>query len=133
MESEHLTTSDLAALLGLTQRRAQQLMAALEGLGFALERDRLGARLIPRPLALLVARVREEGKGLEALLTMPEARPYLRASPSVALGEMVGVAFYTLRQVRKALALLGASLPSWPPRWAWQEAGLADPREEGDL
>jgi len=133
MESEHLTTSDLAALLGLTQRRAQQLMAALEALGFQVQRDRFGGRLIPRGLGELVARVREEGKDLEALLSMPEARPYLGASPSVSLGEEIGRAVYSLRQVRKALATLGASLPSWPPRWAWQEAGLADPREEGDL
>jgi len=129
---ETLTTSDLAALLGLTQRRAQQVMAALEGLGFQVERDQFGGRRIPRGLADLVLQLRDSGKPLEALLSMPEATQYLRVAPAVAVGEMIGEAVYTLRQVRRALSALGASLPSWPPRWSWQEGGLSDPREEGE-
>jgi len=129
---EMISTGDLAAMLATSTRRAQQVMAALEGLGFQIERDSFGGRRIPRPLALLVVQARERGEPLEGLLSMPEAAQYLRSHPAVALGEAVGEALYTLRQVRRALAALGASLPSWPPRWSWQELALEDPRQEGE-
>jgi len=129
MESEHLTTSDLAARLGLSLRRGQQLMAALEALGFQVQRDRYGGRLIPRGLVELVVRAREEGKDLEALLDLPEAWTYLRTHPGAALGEALGQVLHAVALVRRALAALDRSspLPPWGGRGGWEEAGLEAP------
>lgn len=129
MESEHLTTSDLAAMLGVSSRRAQQIVAALESLGFALEKGRYGERLIPRPLASLVARLREEGRDLEALLSDPQAWTYLRTHPGAALGEALGQVLHAAALVRRALGILDRSspLPPWGGREAWEAAGLEPP------
>jgi hypothetical protein len=130
---ETLSTSDLAALLGITQRRAQQLVSALEGLGFALERDQYGGRRVPVGLATLLAQLRDSGKPLEALITMPEAVQYLRSHPAVSLGEAVGLTLHSVGLVRRALAVLDRStpLPPWGGRSGWHEAGLEAPQDEG--
>jgi len=126
-----MSASDLAARLGVSLRRGQQLLAALEALGFQVQRDRFGGSLIPRPLALLVARVREESQDLEALLSMPEAWTYLRTHTGAALGEALGQTLHAVALVRRALAALDRSspLPPWGARGAWEEAGLEAPQD----
>jgi len=127
--SEWLATSDLAALLGVSARRAQQIVAGLEALGFQVQKDRYKGRLIPRGLAELVAKVREGGQDLEALLSMPEAWTYLRTHPGVALGEALGQTLHAVALIRRALAVLDRStpLPPWGARGAWEEVGLEAP------
>lgn len=131
---ETMGASDLAAFLGVTERRAQQVLRVLEAGGFAVERDAYGGRRIPEGLARLIGRLREEGKPLEALLREPEAAPFLRRKPEIALAEAVGESLHLLAQLRRALRALGrAYLPPWPPASSWYEAGLTPPQEEEGL
>lgn len=127
-----MTASDLAARLGVSERRGQQIVQLLEGMGFAVERDAYGGRRIPRPLAEAVLRLREEGRPLRELLSLPELETLKVKDPGLAAAEALGEALHLMAQVRTALRALGrAYLPFWPPAWSWVERGLEAPQEEG--
>lgn len=74
-----LRASELAALLGVAERRSRQLLGELEALGFALETAEYGARRCPAGLAAAVKVARAEGRELASLRLDNSLKPYLRA------------------------------------------------------
>lgn len=129
---EWMTPSDLAARLGVSERRGQQIAQVLESLGFAIQRDPYGGRRIPPALAEAVVRLREEGRPLRELLSLPGLEALKAKDPGLSVAEGLGEALLLVAQVRTALRALGrAQLPFWPPAWSWVERGLEAPRGEG--
>ncbi|GAA5336718.1 hypothetical protein YIM73052_01810 [Thermus antranikianii] len=124
--TEALNTTEVAARLGITERRAQQLARELRALGFRIEETRYGGFAWPVGLVELVREAREKGAGLEALTQDPRAAQ-LRARPEPeALALEVGEAIYTLWGLRRVLgALSRAPYPRWPRDWQEAFAGEA--------
>lgn len=126
------TPSDLAARLGVSERRGQQIVQLLEAMGFVVARDAYGGRRIPPALAEAVVRLREEGRPLRELLSLPGLEALKAKDPGLSVAEALGEALCLMAQVRTALRALGrAQLPFWPPAWSWVERGLEAPRGEG--
>lgn len=130
--NEWVTPSDLAARLGVSERRGQQIAQLLEDIGFEVRRDHYGGRRIPPALAEAVVRLREEGRPLRELLSLPELEALKTKDPELAASEALGEVLRLAASVRVALRALGrAHLPFWPPAWSWVEQGLEAPQEEG--
>lgn len=126
MEHDLLSTTEVAARLGITERRAQQLARELRAWGFRLEEGRYGGFAWPAGLVELVREVREAGQGLEALSRDPRATPFRARSEALSLGLEVGEAIYTLWGLRRVLgALSRAPYPRWPRDWQEAFAGEA--------
>ncbi|BCZ86755.1 hypothetical protein TthAA37_09530 [Thermus thermophilus] len=118
MEHDMLTTTEVAARLGITERRAQQLARELRARGFRLEEGRYGGFAWPAGLVELVREVREAGQGLEALSLDPRATPFRARPEPEALALEVGDALYTLWGVRRVLGTLArVPYPRWPGEW----------------
>ncbi|MGC8968426.1 MAG: hypothetical protein ACP5JV_08985 [Thermus sp.] len=110
-----IPTSEVAARLGITERRAQQLGRELKARGFRLEEGRYGGLLWPEGLVGVLQEVRAKGQGLEALLEDPRAVVYRARPEPFALALEVGEALYTLWGLRRVLASLArAPYPRWP-------------------
>ncbi len=73
-----LRAAEFAALLGVNERRARQVLGELESLGFNLEVGPYGARLIPAGLAGAVRAARARGRELGALRLDESLSKYLR-------------------------------------------------------
>ncbi len=73
-----LRASELAALLGVNERRSRQLLGELEALGFALETGQYGSRLCPAGLAAAVKVARAQGRELASLRLDESLRTYLK-------------------------------------------------------
>ncbi|BDG26533.1 hypothetical protein TthSNM66_11690 [Thermus thermophilus] len=113
-----LSTSEVAARLGITERRAQQLARELRAWGFRLEEGRYGGFAWPAGLVALVKEAREKGQGLEALSRDPRAAQFRARPEALSLGLEVGEAIYTLWGVRRVLgALARVPYPRWPQEW----------------
>ncbi|BBL93381.1 hypothetical protein TthHC11_09150 [Thermus thermophilus] len=113
-----LSTSEVAARLGITERRAQQLARELRAWGFRLEEGRYGGFAWPAGLVELVREAREAGQGLEALSRDPRATPFRARPEPEALALEVGEAVFTLWGVRRVLGALGrVPYPRWPQEW----------------
>ena len=115
---EGIPTSEVAARLGITERRAQQLARELRARGFRLEEGRHGGFYWPEGLVELVKEARERGEALEALAHDPRATPYRARPEAEALALEVGEALYTLWGVRRVLGTLArVPYPRWPRDW----------------
>lgn len=73
-----LRPSEFAAVLGVSERRARQVLGELEALGFDLEITQHGARLIPGGLAGAVRAARARGHELPALRLDEGLSKYLK-------------------------------------------------------
>ena len=118
MDHALLSTSEVAARLGITERRAQQLARELRAWGFRLEEGRYGGFAWPAGLVELLKEAREKGMGLEALTQDPRAAQFRARPEALSLGLEVGEAIYTLWGVRRVLgALARVPYPRWPGEW----------------
>lgn len=116
--TEALSTTEVAARLGITERRAQQLARELRARGFRLEEGRYGGFSWPAGLVELVREHREKGMGLEALTQDPRAAQFRARPEALSLGLEVGEALFTLWGVRRALGTLArVPYPRWPGEW----------------
>lgn len=126
MEHDLLSTTEVAARLGITERRAQQLARELRARGFRLEEGRYGGFSWPGGLVELLKEAREAGQGLEALTQDPRAAQFRARPEALSLGLEVGEAIYTLWGLRRVLgALSRAPYPRWPRDWQEAFAGEA--------
>lgn len=116
--TEALSTTEVAARLGITERRAQQLARELRARGFRLEEGRYGGFAWPAGLVELLKEAREKGMGLEALTQDPRAAQFRARPEPEALALEVGDALYTLWGVRRVLGTLArVPSPRWPRDW----------------
>jgi hypothetical protein len=132
-----LRSTELAALLGVNERRARQILGELEALGFNLETAQYGARCVPAGLAAAVKLARTEGRELASLRVDDSLRSYLKADRQGAeldpltllvegraevavLREVVGALFQSLSQGSQRLGYKA------PQSWAF--IGVPDPR-----
>jgi DNA-binding GntR family transcriptional regulator len=86
---DHLTTSALANLWQLSERRVRQILGQLEALGFNLDIDLYGARRVPQPLAQAVKEAREAQQTLRTLMARQDLRPFHKTGQELEMIEMV--------------------------------------------
>lgn len=130
MKNDLLRAPEFAALLGVNERRARQLLSELESAGFQLTTVQHGARAIPKPLAAAVRACRQAGLELTALRSRADLAPYL--CPDAPLAEAEAVDLLELRTelaiVREILSATLNSLSSGS-----QKLGYTAPSDWGFL
>lgn len=130
MDTRTLTTSELVRLWTVSERTVRSTLARLETLGFSLERDPSGARLVPLALARAVQDVRLNGEPLESLRSRTDLLP----PPEVqdpTLFELMVEARASLSVLRETVNALAVRLEDTDPmRFSilWPNFALPDPR-----
>lgn len=80
----NLKTSACAALWGVSERQARNLFAQLEAVGFQLEVDYHGGRLLPLAVATAAKSVRQVGLELASLRDRNDLKQHLRPDAAPA-------------------------------------------------
>lgn len=136
MDRDVLLPAQFASFLGVKERRGRQLLAELELVGFALESDNRGARLIPRKVAEAAKAAHQGGKEFASLTLNPALTAYLRRDARGAEVDPLGVLIYVGGEIgicREAIAVLSETLTTGASRNSYRalsyaNAGLPDPR-----
>lgn len=136
MDDTLLKTNAVASMWGVSERQTRNIMSALEQLGFKLEVDFHGARMLPLAVAAATKAVRQAGLELASLRDREDMTRFLR--PDAAPADDAFTDLLELRTevsiVREVLGELTRSLSGGSRRYgytaptSWAFLGLPDPR-----
>ncbi len=137
MSDDVLLPNEFTSYMGVKERRGRQLMDELEAVGFKLETDNRGARLIPRKVAEAAKAAHQGGKELASLRLNAALTPYLQRDARGVEPDSLDVLIYTAGEVaivREAVALLSEALSTGASRSSYRalsfaNASLPDPRQ----
>lgn len=135
MNDDFITTADFGSLLGVKPRRARQILAEAAAVGFQLEADRYGTRLVPRPLAFALKAAHAAGRDVAALRLDVSLHAFLARDARAVEPDAIDVLIYTAAEVaivREAVGALTAAAGGLNggdyQAPAWTNLGLPDPR-----
>lgn len=133
------STNDFSSLLGVKPRRGRQILAEAEAVGFQLEADRNGSRLVPRKLAVAIKAAHAAGREVAALRLDASLSAFLARDARAVEPDPLDVLIFTATELaimREAIAALSAAAAAAaaglvggdfkPP--VWSNLGLPDPR-----